>query len=498
MNLREIQKRGVLVAKKTEKVCKAAGTQVLARLDDFRKSSVTQASEQQTKSFSAYKQLTALTLSAALVVTSGVMSYQNILQMPMESEMAVTDTQDKVIDTTAHEAVIPKSDVKDVTASEVKAPIKRSTIIDDRRVIKGGQPLILKTALAEVDEYAKVSLDGYALSVDGREVGFFKTDTEASETLKSFQSQFPVGSHVEETYFKEDVQTVQTRRPAADFSGYQTKEQALTLISKGTDVEKLHTVQDGESFWAIATQNKISVDDLIKANPNIVPERIKPGDKVSLLVAQPLITVCTVETVTYSEEIPYTVHYTEDTSAYKGTNKVTVKGANGKKEITAKLVKENGVAVKRLVLNEKVVSKPKDQTVAQGTKKAPATAPTGVLAKPYSRGTYSSGFGRRWGRMHEGVDWSMPVGSPVYAADGGVVESAGRNGDYGYCVIINHGNGIKTLYAHNSKLLVQAGQKVYKGQKIAASGNTGRSTGPHLHFEVRKNGVAVNPLKYLK
>lgn len=497
MNLREIQKRGVLVAKKTQKVCKAAGTQVLARLDDFRKSSVTQASEQQTRTFSAYKQLTALTLSAALVVTSGVMSYQGLFQMPMESEMAVNETTDKVIDT-AHESVLPKTDVKDVTASEVKAPVKRSTIIDDRRIVKGGQPLILSTALAEVSEYSKVSLDGYALSVDGREVGFFKSDSEASETLKNFQAQFPVGAQVEETYFKEDVQTVQTRRLAANFKGYQTKDQALTLIAKGTDVEKLHTVKDGESFWAIATQYKISVDELIKANPNLVPERIKAGDKVSLLVAKPLITVCTVETVTYAEEIPYTTHYTADAGTYKGTNKVTIKGANGKKEITAKLVKENGVAVKRLVLSEKVVSKPKDQTVAQGTKKAPATAATGKLGKPYSRGSYSSGFGRRWGRMHEGVDWSMPVGSPVYAADGGVVESSGRNGDYGYCVVINHGNGIKTLYAHNSKLLVKAGQRVYKGQKIASSGNTGRSTGPHLHFEVRKNGVAVNPLKYLK
>lgn len=498
MNLREIQKRGVLALKKTQKVCKATGTQVLARLDDFRKSSVTQASELQTNSFSAYKQLTALTLSAALVVTSGVMSYQGLYQMPMESEIAVNETTDKVIDTAAHESVIPKSNVKDVTASEVKAPAKRSTIIDDRRIIKGGQPLILSTALAEVDQYAKVSLDGYALSVDGREVGFFKTDTEASDTLKSFSAQFPVGAHVEETYFKEDVQTVQTRRLAANFNGFQTKEQALTLISKGTDVEKLHTVKDGESFWAIATQNNISVDELIKANPSLVPERIKAGDKISLLVAQPLITLCTVETVTYAEEIPYTTHYTADASAYKGTNKVTAKGANGKKEVTAKLVKENGVAVKRLVLNEKIVSKPKDQTVAQGTKKAPATAATGKLGKPYSRGSYSSGFGRRWGRLHAGVDWSMPVGSPIYAADGGVVESSGRNGDYGYCIIINHGNGIKTLYAHNSKLLVKAGQKVYKGQKIAASGNTGRSTGPHLHFEVRKNGVAVNPLKYLK
>ena len=100
--------------------------------------------------------------------------------------------------------------------------------------------------------------------------------------------------------------------------------------------------------------------------------------------------------------------------------------------------------------------------------------------------------------MHEGVDWSMPIGSPIYAADGGTVVSAGYDGAYGYCIIINNGNGLKTRYAHNSKLLVSAGDKVYKGQKIANSGNSGRTTGPHLHFEVIKNGRVVNPLNYVK
>jgi murein DD-endopeptidase MepM/ murein hydrolase activator NlpD len=166
--------------------------------------------------------------------------------------------------------------------------------------------------------------------------------------------------------------------------------------------------------------------------------------------------------------------------------------------ITAKLVKENGVLVKRSIVSEKVTLMASDQVILQGTKKAPSTAATGRMAKPYSRGSYSSGFGRRWGRMHTGIDWSMPVGSPIYAADGGVVSESGNDGAYGKCIIINHGNGIKTRYAHNSALLVKAGDKVFKGQKISNSGNTGRTTGPHLHFEVLKNGSPVNPLNYLK
>jgi murein DD-endopeptidase MepM/ murein hydrolase activator NlpD len=100
---------------------------------------------------------------------------------------------------------------------------------------------------------------------------------------------------------------------------------------------------------------------------------------------------------------------------------------------------------------------------------------------------------------HTGVDIAGAIGTPIYAAEDGVVETAGWNkGGYGYYIIIDHDNGLKTLYGHNSKLLVSAGERVIRGQQIANIGSTGRSTGPHLHFEVRLNGKRVNPLNYTK
>ena len=96
------------------------------------------------------------------------------------------------------------------------------------------------------------------------------------------------------------------------------------------------------------------------------------------------------------------------------------------------------------------------------------------------------------------MDWAGAYGSPVVAADGGTVIQAGWNGGYGYCVTIDHGNGLSTLYAHNSSLLVKVGQKVAQGEQIAKLGSTGNSTGPHCHWEVRVNGKAVNPMGYLK
>ena len=115
-------------------------------------------------------------------------------------------------------------------------------------------------------------------------------------------------------------------------------------------------------------------------------------------------------------------------------------------------------------------------------------------------GDVSSRFGWRWGGsdFHPGIDIANNIGTPIVAtADGTVVESGWNSGGYGYLVKISHSNGIETLYAHNSDLVVSAGTVVKKGQVIAYMGNTGFSTGPHLHYEVRVNGTAVNPDKFL-
>ncbi|ETW14606.1 M24/M37 family peptidase [Roseivivax marinus] len=111
---------------------------------------------------------------------------------------------------------------------------------------------------------------------------------------------------------------------------------------------------------------------------------------------------------------------------------------------------------------------------------------------------FTSGYGRRWGRMHEGTDFAAAHGTPIYATAEGTVVYAGWMSGYGRLVKIKHAFGIETRYAHNSKLFVEVGQRVSRGQKIAAMGNTGRSTGTHLHYEVRVGGKAVNPMTYLK
>ncbi len=114
-----------------------------------------------------------------------------------------------------------------------------------------------------------------------------------------------------------------------------------------------------------------------------------------------------------------------------------------------------------------------------------------------SPGRLTSKFGKRWGRKHEGIDMGQDKGLTIVAAGPGVVEFEGRQRGYGKTVIIDHGRGVKTLYAHAARTYVREGDKVRKGQKITKMGRSGKSTGVHLHFEVRIKGVARNPLKYL-
>ena len=139
---------------------------------------------------------------------------------------------------------------------------------------------------------------------------------------------------------------------------------------------------------------------------------------------------------------------------------------------------------------------------AQGLPPAPSGsvavgAPSAAgLVWPVS-GPITSGFGMRWGRMHEGIDIAGASGTPIAAAAAGTVIVAGWNGGYGNLVVVNHGGGISTAYGHLSSIAVSVGQAVGQGSVVGGMGTTGHSTGVHLHFEVRVNGAAVNPLGYL-
>ena len=240
-----------------------------------------------------------------------------------------------------------------------------------------------------------------------------------------------------------------------------------------------------------------TVEELMSANPEKNPSKLKPGDEVELLVPTSKLTVETIEEVEYTEQTDYEVVVENDASMYTNQKKVKKEGQEGLSKIVASAVRHNGILVEKNIINEEVIQAPVSELVVKGTKQVPKTMATGIFMMP-TRGRVSSPYGTRWGRMHRGVDIAASTGTPIYAADGGTVTISKYSGALGNMIEIDHGNGIKTRYGHASKLIVKAGTKVYKGQHIANVGNTGYSTGPHLHLEVLINGVQVNPNKYFK
>ena len=142
--------------------------------------------------------------------------------------------------------------------------------------------------------------------------------------------------------------------------------------------------------------------------------------------------------------------------------------------------------------NEVVVSLGKVNNYRIAVSKLPLAMPVKSAFR------FTSGYGQRWGRAHQGIDLAGPVGTPIYATGDGVVTFAGWQRGYGNLIKIQHAVGTETRYGHLSKIGVKAGQKVSRNSLIGAMGNTGRSTGPHLHYEVRVDGKAVNPMSFIK
>lgn len=356
------------------------------------------------------------------------------------------------------------------------------------------------TDVNELKSSIKSNIDflvaGYSINISGEIIGSVKTEQEAKLIIDKVKEPYLESTDgvIKEVKILEDVQITRNDVPLNEVSEISD---LIEFIKVGAEEIKTHVVEVGESFWTIAMIYDTTVDELISANPDRDPQKLKPGDEVKLVVPTSKLTVATIEEVEYTEDTDYETIVESNASMYTNQQKVKIEGQKGLSKIVASEVKHNGILVEKEIINEEVVKEPVNELVVKGTKEVPKTVATGIFIMP-TRGTFTSGYGTRWGRMHRGIDIAASTGTLIYAADGGTVAYSGWQGTYGNMLEIDHGNGLKTRYAHTSKLLVSKGTKVYKGQEVAKVGNTGRSTGPHLHLEVLKNGVHVNPSKYVK
>mgnify|MGYP005808511279 FL=1 len=278
----------------------------------------------------------------------------------------------------------------------------------------------------------------------------------------------------------------------------------VALLSGVRQAERVYTVVAGDSISLIATKNNLTTAELCELNGITTDTAIFPGDELIVTREEAMLEVQITRTVSWTEEIPFSTKQTQSSDYAFGTTRTVQEGENGVRTITAENVyATDGTMLSQTILSSEITKEPVDREIVVGTK-----LPSGSVAQ-VGNGTFIwpvpqyTGCSRWYSSSHKGVDINAPAGTPIYASASGVVtkagyERAGAGTGYGYSLIIDHGNGYSTLYAHCLSLSVSAGQAVRQGQLIGYVGSTGRSTGNHCHFEIRHNGRYLPPQNYFQ
>lgn len=296
--------------------------------------------------------------------------------------------------------------------------------------------------------------------------------------------------------FGDTVEVVESYLPEEELSPL---DEAIEEVTKDQEKNQIYEVVSGDTLSKIAIENNLTIEKLIAMNEGIQSEdsTIRVGDEIIVTVPEPELSVERKEEIYYEEDYEAEVIYVDNDDWYTTETKTLQEPSAGHRKVVAQVSYRNNSESGREIVKEEITYEAVPKIVERGTKIPP------TYIKPLSGGRLSSGFGKRSrptrgaSTYHKGIDWATPVGTAVMASSAGTVAKAGWGSGYGYVVYINHGDGRQTRYGHLSKVLVSAGQTVSQGQKIALSGNTGISSGPHVHFEILINGSQVNPLKYI-
>ncbi len=320
------------------------------------------------------------------------------------------------------------------------------------------------------------------------------------------------GTIIENLYIQNTITIKKDRIPAGD-KIYETEEELSKFLLFGTtDEQETYIVKAGDTIEEISNNNKLSTEEFLIANTNFktAQDLLYPGQEVKLGLISPKFDLVEVEHVVSQKPIKMETIYKDDDTQYVGYEKVEQDGKDGLALVTEKIQLVNGEIQDTVQANSVVLSPSINKIVVRGTKRYSSSSlgpnvdvPVGIGSwvwptnSPY---TISSYFSWRWGKHHDAVDITgSGYGSPIKAANNGIIVQSGYTSTNGNYIVIAHQNGYYTMYAHMAARYKQVGDIVMAGDQIGTMGNTGFAYGVHLHFGLYKGypfrgGVAINPL----
>ncbi|MCQ2554506.1 MAG: peptidoglycan DD-metalloendopeptidase family protein [Clostridia bacterium] len=359
----------------------------------------------------------------------------------------------------------------------------------------------MDTVLNKLSCLGDINVAAYGIYADDDLLAIIDTHEHAEGILNDIKLKYVKGDLREYEHIG-FVENVKVEEVQTTVDHIMNPEAALSYIMEADEKEFTYTIQLYDTPDSICNRYRMTRAEFDELNPKF-EENYYIGGQVILKTMSPKITLETVRVSTFTEKLPYGTVFVDDSRYYLDTYITTQSGIEGERRVTARITEINGVEIERYDLESDVIIEAKDRIITHGTKPIPPREGTGTFITPLKSYSLGTVYGFRihpitgqWA-MHNGTDFQAPIGTYVYACDGGTVVRARWHDSFGLYVTIDHGGLLSTMYAHNSELLVSEGEKVYKGQIIAKVGVTGDVTGPHCHLEMYYNGQNIDPRTFI-
>jgi murein DD-endopeptidase MepM/ murein hydrolase activator NlpD len=338
----------------------------------------------------------------------------------------------------------------------------------------------------------------YNINIDGQPMATLATMKEASDVLQNIAAAYSVDGEGITAGFADDIQII---GKTIDLDSVRTEsvESVTEYLLNGIDNVQTYTAKAKDKMEDVMTALAVTEEELNYAYPEYDFYLIQEGDVFEYTRNTPYIQYETSGVEEADVAIPYTTIEKQTNTLYLGERETEVAGVDGLRHVKRDVTRINGVIINSEEIYSETLIEASPATVLTGTLLVPGDvglfgeAGGGPLGRPLASWSFSRGLGG----AHTGDDMCAPQGTPIWAAEHGVVSFTGEAGGYGNLIKVDHGNGLVTYYAHCDTINVATGQVVDRGQQIGTVGITGRATAYHLHFEVRVDNVPQEPLDWI-